>query len=189
MTPVTQILSDIESGNRQLIDQLMPLVYDELRAMAARQMAGEKAGHLLEPTALVHDVWLRLVDAAEAKHWGSRKYFFAAAAEAMRRILVDHARARLAEKRGGARQQADVDPRLIPDDGHAKAQQAIVMNDAIEVLSNLDASCAELVKLRYFGGFSVTEAGEMLGMTRTDAYQLWKFAKAWLAERTTLDER
>lgn len=189
MTPVTQLLSEIESGNRRLIDQLMPLVYDELRAMAARKMAEEKPGHLLEPTALVHDVWLRLVDAAAAQHWSSRKYFFAAAAEAMRRILVDHARARLTEKRGSGRQQADLDPGLIVDDGHAKAEQAIAMNDAIEVLAKLDPASAELVKLRYFGGFSVTEAAELLGLTRTDAYQLWKFAKAWLAERVLLEEK
>jgi RNA polymerase sigma factor (TIGR02999 family) len=183
MNDVTQLLSQIEAGNRQLIDQLMPLVYDELRAMAAKRMAEERPGHTLQATALVHDVWLRLVDASPARHWTSRRYFFAAAAEAMRRILVDHARAKLAQKRGGQQKRVELEPNIAGAPEIDKAEQAIAISEALDTLTALDAASAELVKLRYFGGFAVTEAAEVLGLSRTEAYQHWRFAKTWLAER------
>jgi RNA polymerase sigma factor (TIGR02999 family) len=183
MSDVNHLLSQIEAGNRQLIDQLLPLVYEELRAMAARHMAKEGRGHTLQATALVHDVWLRLVAASPAGHWSSRRYFFAAAAEAMRRILVDHARTKLAVKRGGQQQRVALEPAIAASPETENAERAIAISDALDALAKLDAPSAELAKIRYFGGFTITEAAEVLGLSRTEAYKHWRFAKTWLAER------
>ena len=183
MNNVTQILAQIEAGNRQLIDQLLPLVYEELRAMAAKRMAEERPGHTLQATALVHDVWLRLVAASPAGHWTSRRYFFAAAAEAMRRILVDHARMKLAAKRGGEQQRQPLEPTIAASPEADNAERAIAISDALDVLAQLDPASAELCKLRYFGGFTVLEAAELLGLSRSEANHHWRFAKTWLAER------
>lgn len=178
MADVTQILSQIEAGDPAAAEQLLPLVYDELRQLAAAKMAQEKPGQTLQATALVHEAYLRLVDAEKVQRWNSRGHFFAAAAEAMRRILVDSARQRLSLKRGGQvdREQRDLAHLFFT----APPEQLLAVDEALEKLALEDLQAAELVKLRYYGGFSVVEAAELIGLSKTIAYEHWAFAKAWL---------
>ncbi len=178
MADVTQILSQIESGDPCASEQLLPLVYDELRKLAAQKLAQEKPGQTLQATALVHDVYIRLVDVEKAQHWNSRGHFFAAAAEAMRRILVEAFRRKQAQKHGGnqhrlALSEAD----LAIGDGNF---DILALNDAIERLAADDAAAARLAELRIFAGLSVDEAGQALGLPHTTAYRQWTYAQAWL---------
>jgi RNA polymerase sigma factor (TIGR02999 family) len=178
MADVTQILSQIEQGDPSAADQLLPLVYDELRKLAAARLANEKPGQTLQATALVHDAYIRLVDVEKAQHWDSRGHFFAAAAESMRRILVDNARSKMRVKRGGRQKRVDLDSadlatNLPPD-------ELLLLNDAIDGLATHDPVGAELVKLHYFVGLSVEDSARMLGIPRTNAYRHWTYARAWL---------
>jgi RNA polymerase sigma factor (TIGR02999 family) len=182
MTEVTQILAVIEQGNPQAAEQLLPLVYKELRRLAAQKLSLEAPGQTLEPTALVHEAYLRLVDVDKARHWDSRGHFFAAAAEAMRRILVDGARRKRADVHGGDRARVE----LSEGDWLARAtpDEIVALDDSLCRLAEDDAVSAEIVKLRLFAGMSVDEAARSLGISRSAAYRHWTYARAWLvAER------
>jgi RNA polymerase sigma factor (TIGR02999 family) len=178
MSEVTAILSALAQGDPQAGDQLWRLVYDELRRLAARKLAQEAPGQTLDATALVHEAYLRLVGADPARPWDGRGHFFAAAAEAMRRILVDRARARRAAKRGGDRERvpAELDRLAVR---YADAE-LIDVDSALDGLAREDAQAADLVRLHVFGGLSVEEAGAALGLARATAYRNWSFARAWL---------
>jgi RNA polymerase sigma factor (TIGR02999 family) len=180
MSDVTQILSAIEHGDPAAADGLLPLVYDELRTLAAQRLAREHPGQTLQATALVHEAYLRLVSPAkpQAAGWNSRGHFFAAAAEAMRRILVENARRKGRLKRGGGRQRVDLDAVAAPD--AAAPHELLAVDDALTALAAEDSVAAELVKLRYFAGFTVEEAGRMLGLSRSTAYEHWAYGRAWL---------
>jgi RNA polymerase sigma factor (TIGR02999 family) len=178
MKDVTQVLSAIEQGDPHAAEQLLPLVYEELRRLAARQLAQEKPGQTLQATALVHEAYLRLVDVEQARHWQSRSHFFAAAAEAMRRLLVDRARRKRSRKRGGDRARVELDEEnlaatLGPD-------EVLAVDEALAGLAAADAQAAELVKLRYFAGLSIPEVAEALHMSPRSADRLWAYARAWL---------
>jgi RNA polymerase sigma factor (TIGR02999 family) len=182
MTEVTRILSAVELGDPHAAEELLPLVYDELRRLAAQKLAQEKAGQTLQQTALVHEAYVRLVDNGEAangdQHWDNRGHFFAAAAEAMRRILIDRARAKRSAKRGGHRKKLDIDSLDLVTE--ATPDQLLALDDALVKLGREDASAARLVKLRYFAGLTVEEAGQALGISTATAYRHWKYARAWL---------
>ena len=181
MDEVTRILKAIEQGDAAAAGQLLPLVYDELRRLAAEKMAREKPGQTLQPTALVHEAYIRLVDGPQAQHWNSRGHFFAAAAEAMRRILIDRARARATQKRGGAARRVDLEGIEVADE--ERAEELLALDDALRELARHDAGAARLVELRYFGGLGHGEAAEALGLTRRAADRLWALARAWLYKR------
>ena len=177
---VTSILSAIEQGDPQAAEQLLPLVYDELRRLAARKLAREKPGQTLQATALVHEAYLRLVDTERAQCWSSRRHFFSAAAEAMRRILIDSARRKRRPKHGGDRHRLDLD-----DAGDAIAPPVadlLALDEALEKLATEDKDSADLVKLRYFAGLSLAEAAEALGLPARTAGRRWAYARAWLSE-------
>ena len=181
MNDVTQILSQIEQGDPSAAEQLLPLVYEELRKLAAAKLANEKPGQTLQATALVHEAYIRLVDVDKAQHWDSRGHFFSAAAEAMRRILVDEARRKASSKRGGgleryALDEAKVAAPNITDD-------LVALDEALTQLSELDDVAAELVKLRFFAGLTTEQAGEVLGMSSRSAYYAWTYARSWLHRR------
>ncbi len=180
MSEVTRILSAIEQGDPRAAEQLLPLVYAELRQLAAQKLAQEKPGQTLQATALVHEAYLRLVDVDRAEHWDSRGHFFAAAAEAMRRILIDKARRRRSRRRGGEVKQRSLEgiQVAIP----ASDDELLAVNEALERLEKLDPPKAELVKLRYFGGLTIPEAAQALGISVTTANRYWAYARAWLHE-------
>ena len=178
MNDVTRILSAIEQGDSGAAQRLLPLVYDELRKLAARRLAQEKPGQTLQATALVHEAYLRLVDAEGAGAWNSRGHFFAAAAEAMRRILVNRARDKRRLKRGGDRDRVELEDIAIADE--AGAPDILALDEALEGLAREEPDCAELVKLRYFAGQTQEEAARALGVTRRTANRYWAFARAWL---------
>jgi RNA polymerase sigma factor (TIGR02999 family) len=178
MSDVTQILAKIESGDPSASEQLLPLVYDELRKLAAARLKVERPGQTLQATALVHEAYIRLVDQEQAQKWKSRGHFFAAAAEAMRRILVDNARDKLRQKRGGDRQRVELDP--LDAITTAPPVEVLAIDDALDALAKDDPQAAELVKLRYYAGFSVAAAAEMIGISRSTAYEHWSYARAWL---------
>ena len=180
MSDVTQILSKIESGDQQASADLLPLVYDELRKLAASRMASERPEHTLQATALVHEAYVRLVDVKRVQHWNSRGHFFAAAAEAMRRILVESARKKGAAKRGGDVQRVDIEEAVGQTIDH-KPQQILELSDSLDRLAEDDSDSAELVKLRVFAGLSVVDAGKMLGLSQSAAYKTWDFACAWFS--------
>jgi RNA polymerase sigma factor (TIGR02999 family) len=191
MESITQVLNAIKQGDPRAAEQLLPLVYDELRKLAAQKLAQEKPGQTLQATALVHEAYLRLVAGdqrnadAPAKGWDSRGHFFAAAAEAMRRILVDQARRRQAAKRGGLQQRVEMpESRLaapMPDD------ELLALHEALEQLANIDSAAADLVRLRFFAGLKTTEAAEALGMSVRSAHDLWAYARSWLRRKTKGD--
>jgi RNA polymerase sigma factor (TIGR02999 family) len=177
MSDVTRILSAIEQGEPYAAEQLLPLVYDELRKLAAQRLAHEAPGQTLQATALVHEAYLRLVDVEKAQHWNSRGHFFAAAAEAMRRILVESARRKQADKHGGGRRRVDLPGDLAAE---ARSDDLVALDEALSRLEQHDADAARLVKLRYFAGLPHQEAAEVLGLSRGAADRLWALARAWL---------
>jgi RNA polymerase sigma factor (TIGR02999 family) len=183
MSDVTRILSAIEQGDPSAAEQLLPLVYDELRKLAAQRLAQEKPGQTLQATALVHEAYLRLVDVEKAQHWNSRGHFFAAAAEAMRRILVGAARRKHALKRGGQAQRVDLEAIELED--RPADDKLLAMEDALVRLTNKDLVKAELVKLRYFAGLTNQEAAAMLGISTATAERYWAYARAWLQQEIT----
>jgi RNA polymerase sigma factor (TIGR02999 family) len=183
MSDVTRILSAIEQGDPHAAGQLLPLVYDELRKLAAQKLAHEKPGQTLDATALVHEAYLRLVDTDQAQRWNSRRHFFAAAAEAMRRILVEQARRKNRHKHGGGRRRVPLDEAEPAYD--AAAAELLAIHEALDRLAAEDPEAAQLVQLRYFGGLSVEQAAETMGLPRSTAYVHWAFAKASL--RVLLD--
>jgi RNA polymerase sigma factor (TIGR02999 family) len=183
MTEVTRILSTIEQGDPSAAERLLPLVYDELRRLAAQKLAREKPGQTLQETALVHEAYVRLVGSADTAggrepRWDSRGHFFAAAAEAMRRILIDRAREKRSQKRGGGRKRLDLDALDLAT--RATPDQLLAVDDALAKLARQDPAAARLVELRYFAGLTVEEAGKALGVATATAYRHWKYARAWL---------
>jgi RNA polymerase sigma factor (TIGR02999 family) len=179
MSDVTRLLDTAAAGDPRAAAELLPLVYDELRALAAARMAGEPPGQTLQPTALVHEAYLRLVGGSQPDDWNGRGHFFAAAAEAMRRILVEKARRKGRAKRGGARRQP-LGGNEPAADGSPDAVDLIALSDALDRLAEASPRRAELVKLRYFAGLTVPEAADLLGVSRSTAEADWTYAKAWL---------
>ena len=178
MSEVTRILSAVEQGDPHAAEQLLPLVYDELRKLAAARMGHEAPDHTLQPTALVHEAYLRLVGKDAARHWNGRGHFIAAAAEAMRRILIDAARHRRAGKHGGRHQRVDLlDAELAVDSG---GDDLFAVDDALTRLAVRDPQIARLVELRFFAGLTVEEAAAGLGIPARTAYRHWAYARAWL---------
>jgi RNA polymerase sigma factor (TIGR02999 family) len=178
MTEVTRILSAIEQGDPQAAAQLLPLVYEELRGLAAARLGQEKPGQTLQATALVHEAYLRLVNVEKAQQWSSRGHFFAAAAEAMRRILVDHARRKQADKHGGGRLRVDLPEEIAAPE--SRSDDLVALDEALSRLERHDPSAARLVKLRYFAGLSHQDAAQALGISRGAADRLWALGRAWL---------
>jgi RNA polymerase sigma factor (TIGR02999 family) len=178
MSPVTQILSAIELGDPQAAEQLLPLVYDELRALAAARMAREAPGNTLQATALVHEAYLRLVDHERAQHWNSRGHFFAAAAEAMRRILVERARHKQTVRAGGGHRRQEFTG--IQAEVAGPNLDLLALNEALEKLEREDKRKADLVKLRFFAGLTVQEAAQALGISESTADNDWAYARCWL---------
>ncbi len=178
MSDVTQILSQMEQGDPQAAEKLLPLVYHELRKLASSRLAQEQPGQTLQATALVHDAYLRLVDVAKPQSWNSRGHFFAAAAEAMRRILVDAARAKQSLKKGGDRERIELTD-IAQSESGAKLD-LIALDEALSLLEREQPDKAQIVKLRYFAGLSLEEAAEAAGISRATAERRWQFARAWL---------
>ncbi len=181
MSDVTQILSQIEHGDVQASEQLLPLVYDELRKLAAAKMAQEKPGQTLQGTALVHEAYLRLVHVDAQQNWNSRGHFFAAAAEAMRRILVENARRRSTAKHGGNLQRRDITGSQLQ--GPEEDENLVALDEALDLLAAEDAEAAELVKLRFFAGLTNKEAAATLAISPRKADYIWKFARSWLRRK------
>jgi RNA polymerase sigma factor (TIGR02999 family) len=177
MNEFTQILKAIQEGDSLAPNQLLPLVYNELRELAAQKMVQEKSDHTLQPTALVHEAYLRLVG---DQNFENRKHFFGAAAEAMRRILIDNARKKNRLKRGGGQLRIELDRIEAIEDN--PIEDLLTLDEALNKLAESDSSASELVKLRYFGGLSMPQAAEMLGISLRSAERLWTYAKAWLRE-------
>ena len=178
MSDVTTILSAIEQGDPHAAEQLLPLVYEELRRLAAQKLAQEKPGQTLQATALVHEAYLRLVDVEKAQQWNSRGHFFAAAAEAMRRILVEHARRKGRGKRGGGRQRVGLGAVQLAID--MPADHLLALDEALTRLGQRDPQTAQLVQLHCFAGLSIARAAQTLGLSSRTAYRDWAFAQAWL---------
>jgi RNA polymerase sigma factor (TIGR02999 family) len=186
MNNVTQILAQIERGDEAAAERLLPLVYDELRTLAAAKLAHEKPGQTLQATALVHEAYLKLVDVETANRWNSRGHFFAAAAEAMRRILINRARDKHRLKRGGHLRRIDLDKIEFaldtPDDN------LLALDEALTRLADENQPCAELVKLRFFAGLSLKDAAAALGISSSTADRYWAYARAWLFEALRSDD-
>jgi len=186
MSDVTRILASIEQGDAGTAGELLPLVYDELRKLAALKLAHERPGQTLEATALVHEAYIRLVGREPKRPWDGRGHFFAAAAEAMRRILVDRARDRRRGKRGGGRRRIRIDLNAVlhdpPDD------DLLALDDALQSLAREDPAGAELVRLRAFAGLTLTEAAQMMGIGRRTADRYWAYARAWLCDASSENE-
>jgi RNA polymerase sigma factor (TIGR02999 family) len=181
MSEVTRILSAIEQGDPHAAQQLLPLVYDELRRLAAQKLAQERPGQTLQATALVHEAYLRLVGSEATVHWNSRGHFITAAAEAMRRILVDNARRKKTEKHGGRRQRIDFSQ--AEPISQADPDAVLDLDEALTILAGEDAEAAAVAKLRTFAGLSVEEAAQALSTSRANAYRQWSYARAWLHAR------
>ena len=182
MSDATDIPSAGDAENRQAAEQLLPLVYEELRRIAASKMANEAAGHTLQPTALVHEAWLRLV-ADKNPRFENRAHFFAAAAEAMRRILIDRARRKRAARHGGGQQRVNLEEVDLPFD--TDDDQLLAVNEALDKLATHHSLQAEVVKLRYFVGMTIEEAAQMLGISQPTAKRWWTYARAWLYDEIT----
>ena len=183
MTEVTRILSQVQQGDSGAAAELLPLVYDELRRLAAAKLSNERPGQTLQATALVHEVYLRLVGQTAPQQWDGRGHFFAAAAESMRRILVERARQRKAEKYGGRLDRVELNDRDLVS--RNSPEEIIALDDALNVLAKCEPDASELVKLRIFADFSIEEAGRLLDMSRATAYRHWTYARAWL--KTQID--
>lgn len=185
MSQVTRILSAIEQGDPVAAEKLLPLVYDELRKLASIRLEQEKPGQTLQATALVHEAYLRLVDIEKAQHWNSRGHFFAAAAEAIRRILIENARRKNRIKHGGELNRVVMELVELPT--RMTSEELISLDDALEELKAEDPVKAQLVTLRYFGGMTIEEASDLLGISRVTAHRYWNYARAWLRQRVTED--
>jgi RNA polymerase sigma factor (TIGR02999 family) len=181
MSDVTRILSAIEQGDPHATEQLLPLVYDELRKLAARRLAQEKPGQTLDATGLVHEAYLRLVGLERDQSWNNRGHFFAAAAEAMRRILVESARRKKRSKHGGDSKRVEIELASLPT--RMTSDELLALDEALEKLRQEDAIKAQLVTLRYFGGMTIEQASEALGISRVTAHRYWTYARAWLHAR------
>lgn len=186
MNEVTRILNAIQQGETQAADQLLPAVYDELRRLAAYKMAGEARSHTLQPTALVHEAWMRL-SAPHQRNWENRAHFFSSAAEAMRRILVEHARRRQSLKRGGGAEQVALEESSIVL--AAPPDELLAVHEALDKLEQDDPKAADLVKLRYFVGMTMDEAAAALGMAKRTAEGLWTYARVWLHKEIRSEQR
>jgi RNA polymerase sigma factor (TIGR02999 family) len=185
MQDVTRILSAIEQGDPHAAERLLPLVYDELRKLAAAKLAQEKPGQTLQATALVHEAYLRLVDVGNSPHWNSRGHFFAAAAEAMRRILLEQARRKRRPKHGGDRRRIDLDDALSVAD--APAEGLLALDEVLGRLEAIDGVAAQVVKLRFFSGLSMPEAAAALGLSLRTAERNWTYARTWLHRELARD--
>jgi RNA polymerase sigma factor (TIGR02999 family) len=186
MSDVTRILSAIEQGDPHAAGQLLPLVYEELRQLAAQRLAQEKPGQTVQATALVHEAYLRLVDVQEAQQWQSRGHFFAACAEAMRRILVENARRKRSRKRGGGRQRQPLEDVHLAR-GTADDNNLLAIDEALAKLADQDRAKAELVKLRFFAGCTIDQAAQALGISAATAERWWAYARAWLHQEIRRD--
>lgn len=179
MTDINRVLTEIEQGRSGADDELLRMLYDELRRLAAAKLANERVGQTLQATALVHEAYIRLLgNDGKAPAWNSRGHFFGAAAEAMRRILVERARQRKSEKRGGKLDRVELSENDVLS--RRDAREILDLNDALDALNNEDPNAAELAKLRIFSDLSVEESGRLLGMSRATAYRQWTYARAWL---------
>jgi RNA polymerase sigma-70 factor (ECF subfamily) len=174
---VTQLLIDLSNGDRNAVDLLLPVIYDELRKLAANYLRRERPDHTLQPTALVHEAYIRLVDQTRV-NWQNRAHFFGVAAQIMRRLLVDHARRHNAEKRGQDFQKITLDENI--DRAVERSTMLIALDDALQALAEFDEQKARVVELRYFGGLSIEETADVMGVTPTTIKRHWRFAKAWL---------
>ena len=188
MSDVTQVLSEIEHGDPDAAERLLPLVYDELRKLAAAKLSHEKPGQTLQATALVHEAYLRLIDGAPSQGWDHRGHFFAAAAEAMRRILINRARDKKRIKHGGDRQRKRIDLDQIEIALDTNDEQLIALDDALGRLAKEDTVSAQLVKLRFFAGLTLREAAQALGIAQRTAERQWAYARAWLYNQLRRDE-
>ena len=177
MSDVTRILSAIEPGDSEATDALLPLVYQELRTLAAQKLSREPSGHTLQATALVHEAYIRLLG-NESPSFDNRNHFFGAAAEAMRRILVDRARSKKRLKRGGAHQRVELNDACIAVD--SSPETLLILDEALTELAKLDAEAAKLVQLSFFGGLTLDQSANVLGVSLRTAYRYWAFARAWL---------
>jgi RNA polymerase sigma factor (TIGR02999 family) len=181
LNEVSQVLADIRGGELNGIDRLLPLVYDELRRIARAKLRHETTDHMLQPTALVHEAYIRLVDVSEQQAWDSNAHFFSAAAEAMRRILVEHARQKSRLKRGGNYRRIPFDDEVVAD--VSQSDELLAVNELIEEFAIIEPEKAKLVKLRYFVGFSLEECASILGVSRATVSRHWQFSRAWLFHR------
>jgi RNA polymerase sigma factor (TIGR02999 family) len=186
MSDVTRILSAIEQGDQKASEQLLPLVYEELRKLAAQKMAQENPGQTLQATALVHEAYIRLVDSDQNQSWDNRGHFFSAAAESMRRILVENARRKKSLRRGGAKQQQSLGQ--IQADSSDRNEDLLLLDDAIDRLEQIDQTKAKLVKLRYFSGLTIPQVANAMGISITTANRYWAYARAWLHEELQADQ-
>jgi RNA polymerase sigma factor (TIGR02999 family) len=178
MTDVTRILSDIEQGDPAAAERLLPLVYEELRKLAAQRLVNEKPGQTLQATALVHEAYIKLVDVDKAQHWNSRGHFFGAAAEAMRRILVDNARRKASPMHGGDRRRIELKDMCSATE--VAAEDLLAIDEALTRLAQINSSKVELVRLRFYAGMSVPEASKVLGISVATAERYWTYARTWL---------
>lgn len=183
MSQITHILYTIEQGNSAASEQLLPLVYDELRRLASQKLSQEKVGQTLQATALVHEAYLRLVDVDQVQHWNSRGHFFAAAAEAIRRILIENARRKKRVKHGGDLNRVDIELTELPT--NMSNDELIALDAALQQLHLEDPVKAQLVTLRYFGGMTIEQASELLEISRVTAHRYWQYARAWLHQQVT----
>jgi RNA polymerase sigma factor (TIGR02999 family) len=174
---ITQLLIDLSNGDRNAVDLLLPVIYDELRKLAANYLRRERPDHTLQPTALVHEAYIRLVDQTRV-NWQNRAHFFGVAAQLMRRLLVDHARRHNAEKRGQNFQKISLDENI--DKAGERSTMLLALDDALQALAQFDEQKARVVELRYFGGLSIEETADVMGVTPTTIKRHWRFAKAWL---------
>lgn len=177
MENITQLLIEVTNRNSAAVDVLLPLIYDELRSLAANYLRRERSNHTLEPTALVHEAYLRMVDQTQV-NWQNRAHFFGVAAQMMRRILVDHARSHNAEKRGQDFQKLSLDENI--DKSDERSSELIALDDALQALTEMDEQKARIVELRFFGGLSIDETAEVLGVSAPTVKRQWRMAKAWL---------
>jgi RNA polymerase sigma factor (TIGR02999 family) len=185
MTDVTRLLSSIEQGDPSAAEALLPLVYDELRRLAAQQISQERPGQTLQATALVHEAYLRLVNVDGADRWNSRRHFIAAAAQAMRRILVERARARGSLRRGGRRERVILDDLAVVSS--EPPDELLSLDEALTRLAAVEPQAAELVNFRYFGGQTMSASAELLGLSLRSTHRLWAYAKAWLLQELKRD--